>query len=177
MHISYDIRRPINDWEPIILNYIIFYISNIAKSFSFSISKRALCFESYRFEILLFYFCEVESLELYDYSLWLLVFYPSFWWSKLLCKYWHLSPYLQKPLSKKLWQSFVLYFKLRRVLSLISSSLWAKAHWNKVKCYKFIKGTESSFVPKPASLCDWKRILRFCTWLWNRWFFGMREGR
>lgn len=93
-------------------------------------------------------FCSDELLELYDSSLLLLVLSPYFTRRKfLLWMYWHLSPYLQKPYSKKLWQSLVLYLKLNVFFSLISSSLWAKAHWSKRKNYKFVEWTKSPLIP------------------------------
>lgn len=86
--------------------------------------------------------------------------------------YWHLSPYLQKPYSKKLWQSLVLYLKLNVFFSLISSSLWAKAHWSKRKNYKFVEWTKSPLIPISTHLSikiNITSVLYFC--LKSRVFF------
>ena len=137
------------------------YIWKKPKSFCFRTSYRARCLKSYRFEFLSFSFCSNESREQYDSSLLLLVFYPSRYCSKLLWRYWHLSPYLQLPFSKKLKQSFVLYLRLRAYLSLIYWSLWAKAHWGLKKSYEFVKWTDASLVPESAFLHEWKGYFGF----------------
>ena len=140
------------DCEPIILELVEIYMLKSVMSVFSSIYKRFWFLNYPRYKFLPRGFSSVVLLDLYDYSLLLLVFSPSGILAKLVCKYWHLSPYLQNPFVKKFTHDFVLYFRLSSCFSLISYYAWAKAHWNKAKNYEFVEGAKSFLEPESTFL-------------------------
>ncbi len=117
-----------------------------------SIYKRFWFLNYPRFKFLHRGFSSVVLFDLYDYSLLLLVFSPSGILAKLVCKYWHRSPYLQNPFVKKFAHDLVLYFRFSSCFSLISYYAWAKAHWNETKNYEFVEGAKSFLEPESTFL-------------------------